>query len=101
MITSPLARRSEIELGLLPQRFQTSRRELLPSWRVQLATGLGEAGDGLVDESEVGGEGGMEGDAKEGDAVEGGGMEISNRLLALPPADQCVHISSSFPSTRC
>jgi len=42
---------------------------------VQLATGLGEAGDGLVDESEVGGEGGMEGDAKEGDAVEGGGME--------------------------
>jgi len=42
---------------------------------VQLATGLGEAGDGLVDESEVGGEGGREGDAKEGDAVEGGAME--------------------------
>ena len=49
----------QIELGLLPQRFQTSRQGLLLSWRVQLATGEGEPGDGLVRESEGEGGGGM------------------------------------------
>ena len=65
MIAVPLLG-SQIELGLLPQRFQTSRQGLLLSWRAQLATGEGEPGDGLVRESE--GEG--------GGAMGGGGMEL-------------------------
>ena len=43
--------------GLLPQRFQTSRQGLWVSWLVQLATKLGEPGDGLAHELR-GGEGG-------------------------------------------
>ena len=69
---------TELGGGLLPQRFQTSRRGLLVSWLAQLAARVGEAGAGLASESEGGEGGGMvEGGSKEGDGTEmGGAMEV-------------------------
>ena len=75
MIAVPLLG-SQIELGLLPQRFQTSRQGLLLSWRAQLATGEGEPGDGLVRESEGEGGGAMGGGGVGGGGMARGGMDV-------------------------
>ena len=77
-------REAMIELGgggLLPQRFQTSRQGLWVSWLAQLATKLGEPGDGLARELR-GGEGG----AMEVVAMEGGATEVrvqTKRIAAV------------------